>query len=104
MNEKRTAEMPGCGRRGKPKAGFHRRPRALGNRWRDSHIPAAPDATAMEKWKSKRRIPTFPRLILSSQNQKRKENSTPTCYPRLQAHLRIRKRYQPEYGILPGVV
>src|SRR5580658_9746221 len=72
---------------------FHRRPRALGNRRRDSHIPAAPDATAMEKWKSKRRIPTFPRLIPLSQNQKRKENSTSTCYPRLQAHLRIRKRW-----------
>jgi len=94
MNEKRAAEMPGCGRRWKTqKQVFQRRPRALGNRRRDSHIPAAPDATTVGKWKSKCRIPTFPRLIPLSQNQKRKENSIPTCYPRLQAHLRIRKRY-----------
>lgn len=52
---------------------FHRRPRALGNRWRDSHIPAAPNATAMEKWKSNRGIPTFPRLISLSQNQTKGE-------------------------------
>src|SRR5579872_5887127 len=38
---KKAAEMTGCGYRGKPKAGFPRYPRALGNRWRDSHIPAA---------------------------------------------------------------
>src|SRR5580658_8318024 len=71
---------------------FQRRPRALGNRRRDSHIPAAPTTTAVGKWKSKPGIPTFPPLIPLSQNQKRKEISTPTCYPRLQAHLRIRKR------------
>ena len=40
-----------------------RRPRALGNRCRDFHIPAAPATTAMGKWKSESRIPTFPRRL-----------------------------------------
>ncbi len=38
-------------------------------------IPTFPQprlATAMEKWKSKDRIPTFPRLITFSQNQNKK--------------------------------
>jgi hypothetical protein len=55
---------------------FQRRPRALGNRWRDSHIPAAPAITAMEKWKSKGRIPTFPRLVSLSKIKKRKETQS----------------------------
>jgi hypothetical protein len=37
-----------------------RYPRALGNRSRDFHIPAAPATTAMGKWKSKRRDSHFP--------------------------------------------
>ena len=41
---------------------------------RDSHIPAAVAATAVEKWKSKGRIPTFPPRLLSS-NTTRKEGS-----------------------------
>src|ERR1700685_4344187 len=41
----------------------HRRPRALGNRCRDFHIPAAPATTAMGKWKSRSRIPTFPQRL-----------------------------------------
>jgi hypothetical protein len=40
-----------------------RSPRALGNRSCDFHIPAAPATTAMEKWKSKSRIPTFPQRL-----------------------------------------
>ena len=43
---------------------FQRRPRALGNRWRDSHIPAAPDATAVGKWKSKPGFPLSHRSFL----------------------------------------
>src|SRR5579863_3303322 len=62
-DSKRAAEMPGCGQRGKPKPGFPRRPPALGNRSRDSHIPAAPITTAMEKRKSESRIPTFPQRL-----------------------------------------
>ena len=31
---------------------------ALGNRYRDSHIPTAP--MSVEKWKTKTRFPTFP--------------------------------------------
>ena len=61
-----------------------RRPRALGNRCRDFHIPAAPATTAMGKWKSKGRIPTFPqRLPCPYQiNQKRKEiNPSPKPCP-----------------------
>jgi hypothetical protein len=48
MKEK-AAEMTGCGQRGKPKTGFPRRPRALGNRIRDSHIPAAPARFLLSK-------------------------------------------------------
>jgi hypothetical protein len=71
---------------------FHRRPRALGNRWRDSHIPAAPATTAMEKWKSKDRIPTFPRLVSLSKIKKTKGDSIPPVTLVLQAHLWIGKR------------
>jgi hypothetical protein len=65
--------MPGCGLRGKPKAGFSSQPTALGNRWRDFHIPAVPTYRRMEKWKSKGRIPTFPHSVSLIQNQTRKE-------------------------------
>ena len=61
-----------------------RRPRALGNRCRDSHIPAAPATTAMGKWKSKNRIPTFPQRLPChhQKNQKRKEiNPSPKPCP-----------------------
>ena len=51
---------------------FRRRPPALGNRCRDSHIPAAPTTTAVEKWKSKSRIPTFPLATSLSNNSKTK--------------------------------
>src|ERR1035438_2805904 len=68
--------MPGCGRRGKPNAGFPSPPHEpLEIAGRDSHIPAAPATTRMEKWKSKNRIPTFPRPVFSLKNQKRKEPS-----------------------------
>jgi len=79
MNEKGLRKCRAVGGEENQKQVFHRRPRALGNRWRDSHIPAAPAITPVEKWKSKPRIPTFPQLIISLKNQKRKENSTPTC-------------------------
>src|SRR6202521_6084535 len=49
-----------------------RSPRALGNRWRDSHIPTAPATTAMEKWKSKGRIPTFPQRFPTLKQSKPK--------------------------------
>jgi hypothetical protein len=59
-----AAEMTGCGRRGKPKPGFPRRPQAP---WKTltaiSTFPQPRLTTAMEKWKSNHRIPTFPRLI-----------------------------------------
>ena len=68
----------------------HRRPRALGNRCRDFHIPAAPATTAMGKWKSKGRIRTFPqRLPLSNKSKTKGDQSQPGNLV-LQAHLRIR--------------
>jgi hypothetical protein len=46
----------------------------------------------MEKWESKGRIPTFPRSVYLSQNQKRKETQSRPVNLVLQAHLRIGKR------------
>jgi hypothetical protein len=55
-----------------------RRPQALGNRWRDSHIPAAPAMTTMGKWKSKTTIPTFPqRLNLSNESKTKGDQPKP---------------------------
>jgi hypothetical protein len=45
-------------------------------RWRDFHIPAVPACDRMEKWKSRGRIPTFPRSVYLSQDQKRKETQS----------------------------
>jgi hypothetical protein len=47
-HEYRAAEMPGCGRRGKPEAGFPRPPTSPWKSPGDFHIPAAPAATARE--------------------------------------------------------
>ena len=55
-----------------------RRPRALGNRRSDFHIPAAPATTAMGKWKSKSRIPHFPTATsLSQSNQSKTKGDQP---------------------------
>jgi hypothetical protein len=69
-----AAEMTGCGRRGKPKPGFPpptTSPLEIAHRV--STFPQPRLTTAMEKWKSNNRIPTFPRLIALLKNQKRKE-------------------------------
>jgi hypothetical protein len=58
-----AAEMTGGGQRGKPNAGFPLLPTTLGNRMAISTFPQLRLTTAMEKWKSRNRIPTFPRLI-----------------------------------------
>jgi hypothetical protein len=50
----------------------HRSPRALGNRWRDSHIPAAPATTAMGKWKSEKQDSHFPTATSMSLSNKSK--------------------------------
>src|ERR1022692_3459072 len=84
-----------------------RRPRALGNRSRDFHIPAAPATTAMGKWKSKSRIPTFPqRLLVPIKQIKNERRSTPAQNLVLQAHLRIGmccgqwvRSFRPESGV-----
>src|SRR5574341_582048 len=62
----------GCGKRGKPKAGFPLFPRAPWKSRKGSEIPTAPTTTAVEKWKSKSRISTFPpRLAISQKVKKR---------------------------------
>ena len=58
---RRAAEMTGHGKRGKPKAGFPSFPTALGNRAARFPHSRSPDDDRLEKWKSKGRIPTFPR-------------------------------------------
>jgi hypothetical protein len=92
----------GCGNDGlwaaeeNQKQVFLRCPRALGNRWRDSHIPAAPATTAMEKWKSKSRISTFPRRLSPTQTIKKskpKGDQPQRDTLVLQAHLTIGKRF-----------
>jgi hypothetical protein len=75
-------EMPGGGKRGKPKAGFPSFPTALGNRQnRDSHIPTAPVSVAVEKWKSKSRIPTFPPHLPLPLTQKPTQNKNLSASP-----------------------
>src|SRR5437868_323150 len=63
-------EMPGCGRGGKPKAGFPPRPRALGNRQtRDFHIPTAPTtrpAGKVEIQKQDSHFPTGPNIYIET--------------------------------------
>src|SRR5208337_210694 len=62
----------------------HRSPRALGNRSRDFHIPAAPATTARGKWKSEKQDSHFPTATscLCQINQKRKEiNPSPKPCP-----------------------
>ena len=73
----------------------HRCPSALGNRWRDSHIPAAP--AHGPRWKSgnpKTGFPLFHAFFVYSKS-KSKGESIPACYSTLQAHLWIRKRCRP---------
>jgi hypothetical protein len=50
---------------------FRRFPQPLEIAKRDSHIPTATTTTAVEKWKSKSRIPTFPPRLPMDQNQKK---------------------------------
>src|ERR1035438_9027154 len=85
--------MTGYGHRGKPKAGFPRLPTALGNRWRDSHIPTAAKRRAMEKWKAQKRA--FPlshgTTGYGSLNSKSKRRPGGGASLPLQAHRSIRK-------------
>jgi hypothetical protein len=61
--------MTGCGKRGKPKAGFPSLSTALGNRVAIPTFP--PSRRGVEKWKTKSRFPTFP-LVVLIQNQTQK--------------------------------
>jgi hypothetical protein len=85
-----------------PKQVFHRCPRALGNRCRDSPIPRSPDDDRMENWKSKSRIPTFPYSVYLSLKLKMKGESIPPVTLVVQAHLKIGKRLD-GYGDNVGV-
>src|ERR1035441_5555407 len=94
---KTAVEMTGYGHRGKPKAGFPRLPTALGNRWRDSHIPTAATRRAMEKWKAQKRA--FPlshgTTGYGSLNSKSKRRPGGGASLPLQAHRSIRKCCRP---------
>src|SRR5574341_936367 len=72
---KGAVEMPGLWKAWKAKGGLptlSTSPLEISQRQRDSHIPTAPTTTAMEKWKSKSRISTFPpRLAISQKVKKR---------------------------------
>jgi hypothetical protein len=77
--ERELWKCRGCGKRGKPEAGFPLFPQPLGNLAkdrRDSHISTAPTGSRrMEKWKTKSRFPTFPppRIHISrNENQGRR--------------------------------
>ena len=89
---KRAAEMAGCGQRGKPKAGFPRSPRALGNRCRDSHIPAVPICGRHGKVEIQGQDFHFPTTIYPVLKIKTKGVSIPPVILILQAHLWIGKR------------
>src|SRR4051812_14048556 len=54
------------------KTGFPPLPTSPWKSPRDSHIPAAPTATRVEKWKSKGRITTFPRSFFLTQTKNKK--------------------------------
>lgn len=71
----RAVEMTGYGKRGKPKARFPSFPTALGNRkTRDSHIPAAPTTTAVEKVEIQKQDFHFP--TAASLDQRQEERRT----------------------------
>ena len=81
--------MTGHGKRGKPTTGFPSFPTALGNRQKhDSHISTAPTTSALEKWKSKSRIPTFPPRLPFIQIKK-ENNSTRSAAPTFRLILRL---------------
>src|SRR6266536_2760538 len=64
----------GCGKRGKPKAGFPLFPQPLGNLAkpvRDSHIPTAPTTTPWESGKPKAGFPLFHRDLLCSKKERK---------------------------------
>ena len=85
----RAMEMTGHGKRGKPTTGFPSFPTALGNRQKhDSHISTAPTTSALEKWKSKSRIPTFPPRLPFIQIKK-ENNSTRSAAPTFRLILRL---------------
>ena len=84
----------GCGKRGKPKAGFPLFPQPLGNLAkdrRDSHISTAPTGSRrMEKWKTKSRFPTFPLVVFALKPNQERKPSGGSLRSRLQAHPSIR--------------
>ena len=64
----------GCGKRGKPKAGFPLFPQPLGNLAkprRDSHIPTAPTTTPWKSGKPKAGFPLSHRDLLSSKTERK---------------------------------
>src|ERR1035438_9161952 len=84
--------MTGHGQRGKPGAGFPPLPTALGNRCRDSHIPAAPARGGHGEAEIQKQDSHFPTAIPSLSKLKKRKEINPRLIPCFQAHLWIRKR------------
>lgn len=74
---KTTVEMTGHGRGGKPKAGFPPRPQPLEIAARFPHSHRRDEA--VEKWKAKSRLPTFPRHDSPSLKLKRQKKGGPAA-------------------------
>src|ERR1035438_3787345 len=77
---------------GKPGAGFPPLPTALGNRCRDSHIPAAPARGGHGEAEIQKQDSHFPTAIPSLSKLKKRKEINPRLIPCFQAHLWIRKR------------
>jgi hypothetical protein len=60
---------------------FHRRPRALGNRWRDSHFPAAPGCDRHGKVEIQTQDSHFPTAYSSLSKSKTKGELNPHLLP-----------------------
>jgi hypothetical protein len=70
----------GCGKRGKPKAGFPLFPQPLGNLakpGRDSHIPTAPTTTPWKSGKPKAGFPLSHRDLLCSKTERKTRGLRP---------------------------
>jgi hypothetical protein len=87
-DSQKAAEMPGCGQRGKPKAGFPSPPTSP---WKSAlAIPTFPQPRPLPPWKSGNPKAGFPLFHSDFSNkQKTKGDQPPPRNLVLQAHLRI---------------
>src|SRR5204863_10141663 len=92
----------GCGKRGKPKAGFPLFPQPLGNlaeSRRDSHIPTAPATTPWKSGKPKAGFPLSHRVLLCSKKRTENGRASPPAL-RGGASLRLSQRRLPFGNII----